>query len=111
MKLVGANTGILGNMASGKAAHDPAAAEAARAALIDAAARIEAAFLEQGGADPASEARPEIWTNWDDFLLKASAFAAAAAAVDVASAQSIGAGMGGMGASCKDCHTAFRVAN
>lgn len=108
MKTVGMNTGILGNMASGKEAFDAAKAEGAKAALIDAAAKVEAAFMEQGGADPVSEAKPEIWANWEDFLVKAKAMGDAAGTVDVASAETIGAGMGAIGATCKDCHTSYR---
>lgn len=111
MKLVGMNVGILGGMASGKDPHDAAKAEGAKAALIDAAARIETDFAEQGGADPVSEAKPEIWSNWDDFLVKAKALGDAAAAVDVSSAETIGAGMGAIGGTCKDCHSTYRVMN
>lgn len=109
MKMVGMNTGILGNMASGKEPFDAAKAEGAKAALIEASAKIEATFMEQGAADPVSEAKPEIWANWEDFLMKAKAMGDAAGAVDVASAETIGAGMGAIGGSCKDCHTSFRV--
>ena len=109
MKMVGMNTGILGNMAGGKEPFDAAKAEGAKAALIEAAGKIEATFMEQGAADPVSEAKPEIWANWDDFLVKAKALGDAAGAVDVASAESIGAGMGAIGGSCKDCHTTYRV--
>ena len=109
MKLVGMNTGILGNMASGKDPYDAAKAEGAKAALVEAAAKIEGTFAEQGGADPATEAKPEIWANWDDFLKKASAFGTAAGAVDVASVETIGAGMGAIGGSCRDCHSTYRV--
>ncbi|MDM7932324.1 cytochrome c [Tabrizicola sp.] len=109
MKMVGMNTGILGNMASGKEAFDAAKAEGAKAALIEASAKIEATFMEQGGADPASESKAEIWANWEDFLLKAKALGDAAGTVDVASAETIGAGMGAIGGACKDCHTTFRV--
>ena len=105
MKMVGMNTGVLGGMASGKDAHDAAKAEAAKAALVEAAAKIETAFAEQGAADPASEAKAEIWANWDDFLVKAKAMGDAAAAIDVSSAESIGAGMGAIGGTCKDCHS------
>jgi cytochrome c556 len=108
MKTVGMNTGILGNMASGKEPFDAAKAEGAKAALIDASAKIEATFMEQGGADPVSEAKPEIWANWEDFLVKAKAMGDAAGAVDVASAETIGAGMGAIGGTCKDCHTSYR---
>ncbi|MDP3261349.1 MAG: cytochrome c [Tabrizicola sp.] len=109
MRTIGKNTGILGDMAGGKSAYDAAAAEAAKAALIEASAGIGAAFKDQGAADPASEAKPEIWTNWDEFLKDAGALNAAATALDVASAETIGAGMAALGGTCKDCHTEFRV--
>ena len=111
MRVVGKNTGILGDMAGGKAAYDAAAAEAAKAAIIEAAGQVETAFKDQGGADPASEAKPEIWANWDEFLADAKALGDAAGAMDVSSAETIGAGMGALGGACKDCHTDFRVMN
>jgi cytochrome c556 len=109
MKTVGKNTGILGDMAGGKAAYDAAAAEAAKAALVEAFGTVDATFKDQGAADPASEVKPEIWANWDDFLAHAKTAGDAAAAMDVASAESIGAGMGALGGACKDCHTDYRV--
>jgi cytochrome c556 len=109
MRVVGKNTGILGDMAGGKAAYDAAAAEGAKAAIIEAAGMIEATFKDQGAADPASEAKPEIWANWDEFLADAKKLGDAAGAMDVASAETIGAGMGALGGACKDCHTEFRV--
>lgn len=109
MKMIGKNTGILGDMAGGKAAYDAAAADGAKAVLIEASAKIETTFKEQGAADPGSIAKPEIWTNWDDFLKKAGALNAAATAMDVASVETIGAGMSGLGGACKDCHTTYRV--
>ncbi|HMS96489.1 MAG TPA: cytochrome c [Tabrizicola sp.] len=109
MKMIGQNIGILGDMAGGKTAYDADAAEAAKAALIEATGKIEPAFMEQGAADPASEAKPDIWANWDDFLKKAKAANDAANAMDVASVETIGAGMGALGGACKDCHTTYRV--
>jgi cytochrome c556 len=109
MKMQGMNAGILGNMASGKEPFDLAKAEAAKAALIETSSKIEATFMEPGAADPASEVKPEIWTNWDDFLVKAKALNTAATAIDVSSVESIGAGMGAIGGACKDCHTTYRV--
>ncbi|MBL9049443.1 MAG: cytochrome c [Tabrizicola sp.] len=109
MKINGKNVGILSDMAGGKAAYDAAAAEAAKAALVEAAGKIEATFKDQGAADPASRAKPEIWANWDDFLMKAKALGDGAAALDVASAESIGAGLGAIGGACKDCHTTYQM--
>ena len=108
MKTIGGAAKTLGGMASGEAAHDAAAAEAAKQAMIAAAAEIEAKFTNNA-ADPASEAKPEVWTNWNDFLAKGKALGDAAGALDVASAESIGAGMGAIGGACKACHTDYRV--
>jgi cytochrome c556 len=109
MDTIGKNIGILGDMAGGKAAYDAAAAEGAKAALVEAAGKIEATFKDQGAADPASSAKPEIWANWDEFLGDAKKLGDAAGAMDVASAETIGAGMGALGGACKDCHTEFRM--
>lgn len=109
MKKQGMNAGILGKMAKGEEAYDQAAAEAAKAGLIESSAQIATVFAEQGGADPASEAKPEIWANWDDFLMKAKALGDAAGAMDVASAESIGAGMGAIGTACVECHKVYRA--
>ena len=108
MKTIGGAAKTLGGMASGEVAHDAAATEAAKQAMIAAAAEIEAKFTNNA-ADPASEAKPEVWTNWNDFLAKGKALGDAAGALDVASAESIGAGMGAIGGACKACHTYYRV--
>ncbi len=108
MKTIGGAAKTLGGMASGEVAHDAAAAEVAKQAMIAAAAEIEAKFTNNA-ADPASEAKPEVWTNWNDFLAKGKALGDAAGALDVASAESIGAGMGAIGGTCKACHTDYRV--
>lgn len=109
METIGKNIGIIGDMAGGKAAFDAAAAEGAKAALVEATGKIEATFKDQGAADPASEAKPEIWANWDDFLKKAKAAGDAAGALDVASVDTLKAGMGALGGACKDCHTTYRI--
>lgn len=109
MEAQGMNIGILVKMAKGEEPHDLAKAEAAKAALIDSAGKIEAIFKDQGAADPASEAKPEIWANWDDFLVKAKGLGDAVGALDVASAESIGAGLGAIGGACTECHKAYRV--
>ena len=69
---------------------------AAKAALVAASAEIPAKF-ETEAMDDDSEAKPEVWTNWDDFVAKSNALATAAGAIDTASIESIGAGMGGVG--------------
>lgn len=109
MGKIGMNTGVLGNMAGGKAPFDAAAAAAAKEALIAASAEIAAKFETQAD-DPMSEAVVDkLWANFDDFKAKGMALSAAASAIDVASLEGIQAGMGAIGGSCKDCHTAYRA--
>lgn len=108
MKSFGGAAKTLGGMAGG-GAYDAAAAEAAKATLVAGAANIAAKYKTQG-ADPASEAKPEIWTNWDDFLVKAKALGNAASAMDASSLEGVQAGMGAIGGACKDCHTTYRMA-
>ncbi len=109
METVGKNMKTLGDMAGGKAGFDAAAAEAAKAAIVEAAAKIAPTFETQGAADPADEAKPEIWANWDDFTKKAGALETAATALDTSSLEAVQAGMGAMGGACKDCHTSYRM--
>jgi cytochrome c556 len=108
MKVFGGSAKVLGGMAGGKVAFDAAAAQAAKDALIMASADITAKF-EINAADPGSESKPEVWTNWEDFTAKAKALNDAALAIDVTSVEGIQAGMGAIGGSCKSCHTAYRM--
>lgn len=110
-ELMRANAGaakVLGDMASGATAFDQAAAEAAKARLIEDAKATPAAFQTEA-SDPASRALPAIWANWDDFVAKAGGLAAAAEALDTASAETIGAGMGAIGGTCAACHRAYQM--
>lgn len=108
MEAQGAAMKVLGGMAGGEMAYDAAAAEAAKAALVATSGNIAVVF-EPNTTDAASEAKPDVWTNWDDFAAKAKVLNAAAMALDVSSAESIGAGMGAIGGACKDCHTTYRM--
>lgn len=109
MQAVGGAMKVLGGMAGGQVPFDATAATAAKEALVAAATSIPTSFATQGETDAASEAKADIWANWDDFALKATALSDAATALDVSSVESIGAGMGALGGACKDCHTAYRM--
>lgn len=108
MDTIGMNTGILGKMAGGETPFDAAAAEAAKTALSTAAADIAAKFEPQAN-DPKSTAKAEIWTNWDDFVAKGNALKTAADALDATTVEGVQAGMGAIGGTCRDCHTAYRT--
>jgi len=100
--------GVLGGMAKGEMAFDAAKADAAKEALIRHSAEIPAAF-EAEEMDPKSEARPEIWENWEDFVGKAEALGAAAGELDTSDQAWMGPGMGKIGGACKACHEDYRV--
>lgn len=102
------STGVLGNMLKGKIPFDAAQAEAARLALLDHAKAIPAAFEVQA-TDPKTEAAPAIWTDWDDFVAKSNDMVAAVEAADASSMDSLRAGMGAIGGSCKACHKSYRI--
>lgn len=108
MKSFGGAAKTLGDFAGGKTAFDAAAAEAAKATLVAGSADIHVKF-EKAGTDPASEAKPEIWTNWDDFVKKANDLSAAATALDASTLEGVQAGIGAIGGACKACHTAYRM--
>lgn len=108
MQKNGGAMGVLGGMAKGTTAFDAAAAEAAKAALIADAAATPAAF-QNNAADPASKAKPEIWTNWDDFVADADGLAKAAAAMDATTLDGVKAGLGAIGGACKACHSEYKA--
>ena len=108
MQANGAAMKTLSGMAKGEVAFDAAAAGAAKAALVADAADTPAKFTNNA-ADPASKAKPEIWTNWDDFVAKSNGLGTAAAALDVTSLDGIKAGLGAVGGACGACHQAYKA--
>lgn len=107
MEQIGAASKTLGNMARGRLAYDADAAAAAKAALTLHAGEI-AGLFEENASDPKSEALPVIWEDFADFTAKADALTQAAEALDISSADSIGAGMRAIGGSCRSCHSTYR---
>lgn len=108
MKEIGGAMKVLGTMAKGAVEFDAVAAQAAVDAVADQSAMVPVLFEAQE-TDPMSEAKPEIWANWDDFVAKSNALNAAATSVSITDASSIPAALGAMGGSCKDCHTDYRM--
>lgn len=108
MKEIGGGMKVLGDMASGKAAFDGAAAGAAAARLAEAAGRVEETFA-QNVTEPASEASPRIWTDWTGFAAQAGDLAAGARALDTRSLEGLKATLGAAGGTCRACHTDYRL--
>lgn len=109
MKVIGAQTKVLGDMAKGATEFDAAAAQAAAATMAAEAAKIPALFEPQED-DPESEAKPIIWDDWDDFTAKAMDLEAAATAAEASltEAGAVGPALGQIGGACKACHSTYR---
>jgi cytochrome c556 len=108
MKALGGAMKTLGGMAKGAVDFDQAAAQAAVDIIAKQSGMVPAMFEAQE-TDPMSEAKPEIWTNWDDFVAKATALSTAAEATTITDAASVGVAMGSIGGSCKGCHSDYRM--
>lgn len=116
MSLITFNMGTLGGMAQGKIDYDAVAAKNAADNLAS------LTGLHQDGMWPAgsdsfdlqgkTRAKPKIWDNFDDFLVKFEAANAAAlvmadaAGVDL---DSLRGAIGGLGQTCGACHKAYRA--
>ena len=70
MSAIAEHMKTLGQMSKGAAAFDAAVAKSAAAAIAEHAAATPRLF-EANETDPKSEARPEIWSNFEDFTAKA----------------------------------------
>lgn len=108
METIGKQMGTLGGMAKGEVAFDADVAAAAKATLEKASAQVLPTF-EPPATDPHSEAAPAIWEEWDGFTTQSVAMDAAIAALDTSSLETLRAGLGGIGQTCRTCHKAYRI--
>jgi cytochrome c556 len=106
MKAVGGGMKVLGDMAKGATAFDAAAAQAAIEEIHAASMEVPTLFEPQED-DPESEAKAAIWENWDDFVSKAEALQQASM-VTVSAEADLGPAMGGLGGTCKACHSLYK---
>lgn len=113
-QMLAMNMGTLAGMAKGDIAYDEATASRA-AANIEALTHYDlpSLFIEgsaHGQADD-SAAKPEIWTNMDDFRAKFSGLQEAANGAAEAvkgGAENVGPVVGKLGGACKACHDSYR---
>ncbi|WP_068113323.1 c-type cytochrome [Tropicimonas marinistellae] len=115
MQLYAFNLGQLGAMAKEQVAYDADAASKAAGNLALLVQLDQSALWPQGtdnSAEPNTRALPDIWTNFDDVVVKGNALSdavtamQAAAGTDLASLQGA---MGGVGGACGACHKAYRA--
>ena len=113
-QMLAINMGQLAGMAKGEIAYDEAAASTA-AANIAALTHYDlpGLFVEGSASGQAedSAAKPDIWSNMDDFSAKFAALgeAASGAAEAVKGGQAnVDPVVGKLGAACKACHDSYR---
>ena len=108
MMQIGAATKVLGDMAKGVTPFDGGLATRAASDLAATSDTVPSLFSTQE-SDPKSEARPEIWTNFEDFVVKSDALTQAALQADVSSLNSLRQSLRQIGNTCKDCHADYRI--
>ncbi|MCK0125966.1 cytochrome c [Gelidibacter sp. F2691] len=109
MKAIGGSMKTLSGMAKGEMEFDATKANAAVATIAEKGMTVPALF-EANEADPATEALPAIWENWDDFVKKSENMVMAAKGVaEISDQGAIGAALGQIGGTCKACHDDYRV--
>ncbi|MDG0978574.1 MAG: cytochrome c [Halieaceae bacterium] len=105
--LIGANAGPLFGMAQGKIDYDQKQA-ATHIGNLQALSSIDVTSAFPAGSDKGTtRAKPEIWSNKDDFGNK---FAKMQDAINALSADTKGiSNLGGLGQSCKACHDDYKA--
>lgn len=109
MSLIGDNVKVLGSMAKGQIAFDANAAQLAAQEVARHSGESIALFAPRE-SDPKSEARADIWDNFDDFSAKALALQTLASdlAGTIASVEDVRDAMQPLGKACAACHKVYR---
>lgn len=91
-----------------RTAFDPVTVAETGGSLSAHARDIERLFMPQA-TDPKSEARPKIWTNWDQFLEAAADLEKAALELSQSDETGFAQKFEEVGQTCKSCHKQFRL--
>lgn len=116
MTLYSFNLATLGGMAQDRIPYDAAAATAAANNLAAIANMDQSGYWVEGSDSSVegSRAKPEIWTNADDYAEKIAALASASTALAAVAGDDLDAlkaAFGPVGGSCGACHRAYRVSD
>lgn len=113
---IGKATKAIGQMIHGKAEYDPEKVRLAARAIAKSGGKAMTAMFPENSIKGPSEARPEIWTNWDRFVAMALSLKTTAQALadgadnpmdgEEAAPDKLFAAMAG---TCKACHKEFRI--
>ena len=99
---------VLARMTREKIEFDESLATSACLNLLRFAASTPAIF-EDDDLPINSEALPEIWENWDDFVSKSEDLEFALEGVDTSTLIDLRNSLGNVGASCGSCHQKYRM--
>jgi len=109
MSLVANDMKVLGEMAKGSTAFDKEVVQA-RAASLEEHALETVRLFEPPATDPKSEAKPEIWDDWEGFSKSAAEMREASAQLGLVTAEAeLGAAFRAVGQTCSACHETYRV--
>ena len=110
MDEVAKSTKIIANMITGKATLDPALAATASNSLENHASEMLSLF-PKGSLEGPSEARPEIWEDWETFsgLAFKMQMAAKNIAADTSNVDAMKPGFASLAKTCGACHEKFRL--
>lgn len=109
MSSIGAQMKTLGGMAKGEMDFDADKANDAVKTIAMIAATVPALF-EAEEDDPESEAKAEIWFDFEDFTQKSVDLEMKATEIagSIQAKSDIGAAMGQLGGTCKACHQSYK---
>lgn len=103
---------LIGDMAKGKTPFDAAKAAQAAGRIQSTSGKIPELFPEGSTGHP-SEAKEEIWQDWDDFTAKAKdlehAAGELAATLETAAGDEWTSAFKQVSEACKSCHKSYRV--
>jgi cytochrome c556 len=109
MSEISDNMRVLGLMLKGQVDFDLVSAKSAIQNIEKLAAKTPTLF-EIEAVDPHAEAKPEIWSNYEDFVEKALTLQtiATAASRSLVSEEGLKDVIMSMGKTCKSCHSLYR---
>jgi len=109
MSQISDNMRVLGLMLKGQVDFDLVSAKSAIQNIEKLAAKTPTLF-EIEAVDPHAEAKPEIWSNYEDFVEKALTLqtVATAASRSLVSEEGLKDVIMSMGKTCKSCHSLYR---
>lgn len=97
----------LSDMVAGRTLFDARLAKAARRDLISSTGRIAKRFRKHR-MEPNSHARPEIWTQWQDFGQRADTARLTAKQINSRSLAGLRRSLPAMMQACQSCHQSYR---